>query len=59
MSAPLIIERGRFRLIQGEDCIRMDMDGGTGLVMLLTPAERLSLSKSLWYSVHPKPKETQ
>lgn len=53
---PLIIERGRFRLLYGEDTIRMDMDGGTGLVMILTPEERIALSKALWRSVHPLPR---
>jgi hypothetical protein len=47
---PFIIEKGRFRLLYSDGAIRIDMDGGNGLLMLLTPEERKRLSKALWYS---------
>jgi hypothetical protein len=55
VARPLIIEKGRFRLLVEGDCIRMDMDGGTGLVMLLTREERIALSKALWYATPRSP----
>ena len=48
---PFEITKGRFRLLISGDCIRMDMDGGNGLLMLLTDEERIAASKALWYSV--------
>lgn len=46
---PLIIEHGRFRLLYSDNAIRIDLDGGNGLLMLLTEDERKRLSKALWY----------
>ena len=57
MSAPFIIEKGRFRLLISGDCIRMDMDGGNGLLMLLTDEEKIAASKALWPSAKPLPKD--
>jgi hypothetical protein len=46
---PLEIQHGRFRLLYGDNAIRIDMDGGNGLLMVLTEEERKRLSRALWY----------
>jgi hypothetical protein len=51
MTAPLIIEKGRMRLIQSGDSVRIDCDGSGGMIVILSDEERIKLSKALWYSV--------
>jgi hypothetical protein len=54
VTAPLVIEKGRFRLIQSGDSVRVDCDGSGGMIVILSDEERIKLSKALWYSAKRK-----
>jgi hypothetical protein len=49
MKSPLVIDKGRFRIIVSGDALRIDVAGSGGLLVILTDAEKRAISKALWY----------